>query len=116
MGSGSLSTLALGLGKIGRKNHNSHKDYILGNGNDKTPKTPEWAAPITGVPAEDIIKLAREIGNANRIYITQGWGLQRSASGEQACKAIGMLSLLRGQVGLQSGGTGMREGDHSYPS
>ncbi|MFH0257981.1 DmsA/YnfE/YnfF family dimethyl sulfoxide reductase [Vibrio rumoiensis] len=93
----------------------SYKDYILGNGNDKTPKTPEWAAPITGVPAEDIIKLAREIGNAKRIYITQGWGLQRSASGEQACKAIGMLSLLRGQVGLQGGGTGLREGDHGYP-
>lgn len=93
----------------------SYKDYILGNGNDKTAKTPEWAAPITGIPAEDIIKLGREIGNANRVYITQGWGLQRAASGEQACKAIGMLSLLRGQVGLQGGGTGMREGSHGYP-
>lgn len=68
-----------------------------------------------GIPAEDIIKLGREIGNANRVYITQGWGLQRAASGEQACKAIGMLSLLRGQVGLQGGGTGMREGSHGYP-
>ncbi len=93
----------------------SYKDYILGNGNDNTAKTPEWAAPITGIPSDIIIKLAREIGNANRIYITQGWGLQRSANGEQACKAIMMLSLLRGQVGLQGGGTGAREGNHSYP-
>ncbi|MGF1829905.1 dimethyl sulfoxide reductase subunit A [Photobacterium angustum] len=93
----------------------SYKDYILGNGNDNTAKTPEWAAPITGIPSDIIIKLAREIGNSNRIYITQGWGLQRSANGEQACKAIMMLSLLRGQVGLQGGGTGAREGNHSYP-
>ncbi|MEC6824016.1 DmsA/YnfE/YnfF family dimethyl sulfoxide reductase [Photobacterium piscicola] len=93
----------------------SYKDYIVGNGDDKTPKTPQWAAPITGIPADIIIKLAREIGNSNRTYITQGWGLQRSANGEQACKAIMMLSLLRGQVGLQGGGTGAREGSHSYP-
>lgn len=93
----------------------SYKDYILGNGDDNTVKTPQWAAPITGIPADIIIKLAREIGNANRTYITQGWGLQRSANGEQACKAIMMLSLLRGQVGLQGGGTGAREGNHSYP-
>ncbi|PQJ62607.1 DmsA/YnfE/YnfF family dimethyl sulfoxide reductase [Photobacterium angustum] len=93
----------------------SYKDYILGHGNDNTAKTPEWAAPITGIPSDIIIKLAREIGNSNRIYITQGWGLQRSANGEQACKAIMMLSLLRGQVGLQGGGTGAREGNHSYP-
>ncbi|MBD1577810.1 MULTISPECIES: DmsA/YnfE/YnfF family dimethyl sulfoxide reductase [Vibrio] len=93
----------------------SYKDYILGNGDDKTVKTPEWAAPITGIPAEDIIKLAREIGDAKRLYLNQGWGLQRSSNGEQACKAVAMVSILRGQVGLQGGGTGMREGDHTYP-
>ncbi|HEQ3534862.1 TPA: dimethyl sulfoxide reductase subunit A [Vibrio parahaemolyticus] len=93
----------------------SYKDYILGTGPDGIEKTPEWAQPITGIPADVILKLAREIGDAKRIYITQGWGLQRSANGEQACKAIMMLSLLRGQVGLQGGGTGAREGNHSYP-
>lgn len=93
----------------------SYKDYILGTGPDGLAKTPAWAQPITGIPADIIIKLAREIGEAKRIYISQGWGLQRSANGEQACKAIMMLSLLRGQVGLQGGGTGAREGDHSYP-
>lgn len=93
----------------------SYKDYILGNGDDKTAKTPEWAQPITGIPAEDIIKLAREIGDAKRLYVSQGWGPQRSANGEQTCKAIMMLPLLRGQVGLQGGSTGAREGDHHYP-
>ncbi len=93
----------------------SYKDYIMGTGPDGIEKTPEWAQPITGIPADVILKLAREIGDAKRIYITQGWGLQRSANGEQACKAIMMLSLLRGQVGLQGGGTGAREGNHSYP-
>lgn len=93
----------------------SYKDYILGHGRDNTPKTPEWAQPITGIPADVITKLAREIGTAKRIYFTQGWGPQRSANGEQACKAIMMLSLLRGQVGLQGGSTGAREGGYSYP-
>ncbi len=31
---------------------NSHyKAYILGQGADKTAKTPQWAAAITGIPA-----------------------------------------------------------------
>jgi len=93
----------------------SYKDYILGNGDDKTPKTPEWAQPITGIPADIITKLAREIGDAKRIHMSQGWGPQRSAHGEQLCKAIMMLSVLRGQVGLQGGGTGARESNYGYP-
>ncbi|MCV6037670.1 molybdopterin-dependent oxidoreductase, partial [Escherichia coli] len=53
----------------------SYKDYIMGTGPDGIEKTPEWAQPITGIPADVILKLAREIGDAKRIYITQGWGL-----------------------------------------
>ena len=30
----------------------SYKDYIMGTGYDKIEKTPEWAAPITQIPAE----------------------------------------------------------------
>lgn len=93
----------------------SYKDYILGHGDDNTPKTPQWASQITGIPEDDIIKLAREIGDAKRLYLSQGWGIQRSSNGEQACKAVAMLPILCGQVGLQGGSTGMREGDHTYP-
>ena len=36
------------------------KQHILGNGEDKTPKTPQWAARICDVPAHTIKALARE--------------------------------------------------------
>lgn len=59
-----------------------YKAYILGQGDDRTAKTPEWASRITGIPADRIIKLAREIGSAKPAYICQGWGPQRQANGE----------------------------------
>ncbi len=36
------------------------KQHILGKGEDKTPKTPQWAAKICDVPAHTITALARE--------------------------------------------------------
>ena len=90
--------------------NNSYKAYILGQGPDRTPKTPRWAADITGIPAETIIRLAREIAQTKPAYITQGWGSQRHANGEQSCRAISMLPILTGNVGIKGGNTGAREG------
>lgn len=42
---------------------------IFSAGDDNTPKTPEWASRITGIPADRIVKLAREIGSAKPAYI-----------------------------------------------
>ncbi len=94
---------------------NSYKAYILGEGPDKTPKTPAWGAAITGVPERRIIQLAREIGNAKPCYIAQGWSSQRQANGEQNTRAICMLPILTGNVGVQGGNTGAREGDYGVP-
>lgn len=79
--------------------NSSYKDYILGTGYDMTAKTPEWAAPITLIPAEKIYELAREIGNAKAAFITQGWGPQRHSNGENACRAIAMVAIMSGNVG-----------------
>ena len=79
---------------------NSYKDYILGSSPDRIPKTPEWAAAITGIPADRIVRLAREIGTARPAYIAQGWGPQRHANGEQSARAICMLPILTGNVGI----------------
>jgi len=49
-----------------------YKAYILGQGPDGVAKTPAWAANITGIPSDRIIKLAREIGTAKPAYICQG--------------------------------------------
>lgn len=60
----------------------SYRSYIEGKGPDGIEKTPEWAAGITGVPAERVRQLAREIAQAKPCAITQGWGPQRHANGE----------------------------------
>ncbi|MBI5649542.1 MAG: molybdopterin-dependent oxidoreductase [Chloroflexi bacterium] len=90
--------------------NSSYKSYILGKGADRTPKTPQWAAEITGVPAIKIAQLARESATVKPAYIAQGWGPQRHANGEESARAIAMLSILTGNVGLKGGSTGAREG------
>ncbi|EIX1535143.1 molybdopterin-dependent oxidoreductase [Cronobacter sakazakii] len=92
-----------------------YKAYILGDGPDGTAKTPAWAAPITGIPEARIIKLAREIGEAKPAFIAQGWGPQRHSNGELACRAIAMLPVLTGNVGIHGGNSGAREGSFSLP-
>ena len=90
----------------------SYKSYIMGDGYDGTPKTPEWAAAITGVPADTIIQLAREIALAKPAFISQGLGPQRQANGEQTSRAIAMLAIMTGNVGISGGNTGVGEGGY----
>ena len=71
------------------------------------------ASQITGVPADKIIKLAREIGSTKPAFISQGWGPQRHANGEIATRAISMLAILTGNVGINGGNSGAREGSYS---
>ncbi|NTW41084.1 MAG: molybdopterin-dependent oxidoreductase [Cellulomonadaceae bacterium] len=90
----------------------SYKAYILGDGPDGVPKTPEWASAITGVPVATIVQLAREIAQAKPCAITQGWGPQRHANGENTARAIFVLATMTGNVGISGGGTGGREGSY----
>ncbi|WP_140919224.1 DmsA/YnfE/YnfF family dimethyl sulfoxide reductase [Limnobaculum xujianqingii] len=92
-----------------------YKAYILGEGDDGIAKTPEWASKITAIPADRIIKLAREIGTAKPAYICQGWGPQRHANGEQVARSIAVLACLTGNVGITGGNTGAREGSYAIP-
>ena len=92
-----------------------YKAYILGDGPDGIAKTPDWAASITGIPAERIVKLAREIGTAKPVFIAQGWSAQRHANGEQASRAICMLPILTGNIGLPGTNLGDDPGLVQYP-
>lgn len=92
-----------------------YKAYILGQGDDATPKTPQWASPITGIPVERIVKLAREIGAAKPCCILQGWGMQRHANGEMAARAVPILAQLTGNFGISGGGTGANVGSYVIP-
>lgn len=95
--------------------HASYRSYVEGFGPDGTEKTPEWAADITGIPADKIRSLAREIATAKPCSILQGWGIQRQANGEYSCRAIMILPLLTGNVGINGGGNGSREGTIPFP-
>ncbi len=92
-----------------------YKAYILGQGSDGVAKTPAWASAITGIPEARIIKLAREIAAARPAFISQGWGPQRHANGELVSRAIAMLPILTGNVGIHGGNSGAREGSYSLP-
>ncbi|MEV4146210.1 molybdopterin-dependent oxidoreductase [Amycolatopsis sp. NPDC049691] len=73
-------------------------------------KDPNWAAGITGIPAADIVALAREMA-AKRTLITVTWSLQRTEHGEQPVWAGIALAAMLGQIGLPGGGFG-----HGYGS
>lgn len=59
-------------------------------------RTPEWAAEITGVSAEDIRQLAREFANTQPAAIRLGVALERNYGGGQAIRAITCLPALTG--------------------
>lgn len=99
----------------GAPSNGHYKAYILGQGSDGIAKTPDWAAPITGIPASRIVQLAREIGQAKPAFITQGWGPQRHSNGELVSRAIAMLAILTGNVGISGGNSGAREGSYELP-
>jgi biotin/methionine sulfoxide reductase len=77
-------------------------NYLLG-ADDGVPKTPEWAAPITGIAPDTIRALARRLA-ATRSLITMAWSLQRADHGEQPYWAAIALAALLGQIGLPGGG------------
>ncbi|WP_413450743.1 DMSO/selenate family reductase complex A subunit [Georgenia phoenicis] len=95
--------------------NSSYRSYIEGRGPDGVEKTPEWASRICGLPAQRIRQLAREIAGAKPCAITQGWGPQRHANGENNARAIFLLACVTGNVGIAGGGTGAREGAQSLP-
>jgi anaerobic selenocysteine-containing dehydrogenase len=66
---------------------------------------PERVAEITGVPASDIRKLAREYATMQPSAIRQGVALERSRGGGQAIRAITCLPALVGAWRHVGGGT-----------
>ena len=59
-------------------------------------RTPEWAEAITGIPAEDIRKLAREYATTQPSAIRIGVALEKSWGGGQDIRAVTSLPALTG--------------------
>ena len=76
---------------------------------------PEWAAPITGVPADRIASLARRYASTRPAMILLGGSsMHKGGNGWQAARAIGCLPALTGQLGVPGGGLGPRHGAASH--
>jgi anaerobic dimethyl sulfoxide reductase subunit A len=80
----------------------SYSDYVLGL-RDGVPKTPQWAEPITAVPAGTIARIAREYATTKPAVLYQGYGMQRRAYGEQVVRAGCVLAAITGNVGVPGG-------------
>ena len=80
----------------------SYSDYLLGT-RDGVPKTPEWAEPITAIPAATIARVAREYATIKPGVLYQGYGMQRRAYGEQVVRAGCALAAITGNVGIPGG-------------
>ncbi|HJD44278.1 MAG TPA: molybdopterin-dependent oxidoreductase [Candidatus Paenalcaligenes intestinipullorum] len=79
--------------------------YLLGEDGDNTPKTPEWAAEITGIPAEKIVELA-ELFASKRTQFAGAWSLQRAHHGEMTHWAIINFASMVGKIGKPGEGVG----------
>ncbi len=83
--------------------------YVLGT-HDGVVKSVEWAQRQSGIAADDLRALAREMAS-KRTLITVSYSLQRAQHGEQPVWAALSLAALLGQIGLPGGGFG-----HGYGS
>ena len=113
------STAFMGLDKSGALTIDedmSYEAYLAGTGAyaGTGEKTPEWAAGITGVPADTIRELADLYMDGPTATI-QGWGPQRHSNGGNNSRAIAMIAAITGNVGISGGGTGAREGVGGVP-
>ena len=84
------------------------RDYVLGI-SDGTPKDADWAASISGLPADEIRALAERM-TKGRTFIVLSWSIQRSHHGEQPYWAGTALAALLGQIGMPGGGFGFGYG------
>ncbi|WCE28543.1 trimethylamine-N-oxide reductase TorA [Vibrio sp. SCSIO 43137] len=86
--------------------------YVNGETKDKIEKTPEWAAEIVGMSADDIRTLARTLVKG-RTQLLFGWCIQRQEHGEQPYWMGAVLAAMIGQIGLPGGGVSY---GHHYSS
>ncbi len=67
-------------------------------------RTPEWAAAITGLAAEEIVAFARLYGGTKRSYLRLGYGLTRAHNGAAQMHAVSCLPVVTGAWTQKGGG------------
>lgn len=67
-------------------------------------RTPQWAADITGLPAEQIIEFARLYGRTPNSFLRLGYGFTRQRNGAAAMHAASCLPAVSGAWQHRGGG------------
>ncbi|MCX7029613.1 MAG: molybdopterin-dependent oxidoreductase [Spirochaetes bacterium] len=71
-----------------------------------TPRTPEWAETICGVPAAEIRRFAHAYAAAHPAMLIPGFSIQRVSAGEETYRLTAALQLATGNFGARGGSTG----------
>jgi anaerobic selenocysteine-containing dehydrogenase len=74
-------------------------------------RDPQWAAKITGCPAETIEDFARLVGERKRAYFRLGYGFSRSRNGPTNMHAASCIAAVTGAWQLEGGGAFHNNGD-----
>lgn len=108
---GSDMALALGMMHVILAENLQDDDYIANYSEGVTELkqrvseyTPTHASQMTGIPAQDIVTLAREYATTRPAAIRLNYGVQRSERGGNTVRAIAMLPALTGSWREVGGG------------
>ena len=74
------------------------RDFIVSRG-----YSPDWAATITGIAADDIRQLATAIANADGAVLFASRGINQHTNGGQTNRALMFIAAITGNIGRKGG-------------